>query len=476
MSLRRKVLWSVLLVSLVATSAVPVPAQQVTLLAEGSPQHFVAAYYLNEFQDHVPVRFQVDSVTGRWQPVRLATTHPLWLQWSNGLDQYTVYARPGDTLYVQTHPRQPLYYSFHARSRAGVHQAELAFFNRLKQQGLGLGLPDAMGLFVNARYPLQLPRLRAKRDQRLALLHRYHDSLPLSAAFFTFARQQIQAQYLAALLGPYYDPAGGYTELPGSYSRVVEAAEPAAFLTSDTLVQTSQVYRACAVGYVRYRGRAALGTADELTTLYQLACTLLRGKTRDYVLFALLKQQVGKLLPSFSTYSARFQGDCATPAYRQYLDSVCRRPTLLAQLPALLNTSLRRAPTGDTLTWRQLVANNRGRVVYLDLWASWCGPCLAEMPASAQLQTQLRGQPVQFVYVSLDRDSVKWRQALRAQQLVRPNTQHYLLAPDSPLATFLQVPPIPRYVLLDQQGQAVSLDAARPRDPLLLTDLAHLFP
>jgi hypothetical protein len=40
----------------------------------------------------------------------------------------------------------------------------------------------------------------------------------------------------------------------------------------------------------------------------------------------------------------------------------------------------------------------------------------------------------------------------------------------------LKVPPIPHYVLIDRQGEAVSLDAARPGDPLLRPDLAKLLP
>jgi thiol-disulfide isomerase/thioredoxin len=115
-------------------------------------------------------------------------------------------------------------------------------------------------------------------------------------------------------------------------------------------------------------------------------------------------------------------------------------------------------------------------VLYLDVWASWCAPCLAEMPNSAKLQQALVGQPVQFVYLSIDTDATKWRQALAAHKLARPGTTHYLLDPESELAKFLKVPPIPHYVLIDRQGEAVSLDAARPGDPLLRPDLAKLLP
>lgn len=96
------------------------------------------------------------------------------------------------------------------------------------------------------------------------------------------------------------------------------------------------------------------------------------------------------------------------------------------------------------------------------------------MPASANLQQTLRGQPIQFVYVSLDTNPVKWHQALTTHHLTQPGTQHYLLDPESALAKYFNAPPIPRYILLDQQGQVASLDAARPSSTLLQADLSNL--
>lgn len=450
-------------------------APGIVLIGEGARDNVAFVYYQNEFQDQVQVLMKPDSATGRWAPRRLSTTHPLWLQLSQGMSQYALYARPDDTVHIQTNAVRPPFYTFRSPRTSAARLAELGFFESLKPHGLSINVPDFAGLFLNARYPRQAEQFCRKFDQRRAWLQRMQDSLHLAPAFVTFAHQQLRAQYLAALFHPYFDEERAFTQFPASYAQQLAASGAAQFLTNDSLARASPTYRGAAVGYVAYLSRDSMGTPAALAAQYHHARTGLSGRTRDYALFFLLKQNLGKQLSTYDSYLARFRRDCHTPAYVRYIDSVAARPAGLRTRPELAATPLR-SSTGQTITWEQLLTQHRGNVLYLDVWASWCAPCLAEMPNSAKLQQALVGQPVQFVYLSIDTDATKWRQAIAAHQLARPGTEHYLLDPESELAKFLKVPPIPHYILLDKQGEAVSLDAARPGDPLLRPDLAKLLP
>jgi thiol-disulfide isomerase/thioredoxin len=446
----------------------------VTLIDEYARADGLHPLYQDEFHDVVRPRPERDSTTGCSLPLRFPARHSLLLQLSKGMEQYLVYARPGDTICVRTHPNETPYYTFHGLPHSPPQRAgELNFFTTLQLRGVGMGLPDALGALPGARFARQEPRFRALRDQRLALLRHLTDSLALSPDFVRFASQRIHIQYLQALLHPYWDKSHAFRELPAAYVHRLDSLGTSLLLTSDSLVRTSTQYRGAVAGYVRFLGRDSLDTPAELPLLYRQACTALRGRTRDYALFEMLKTSLGRHLPQYATYYARFRRDCATPAYVRYLDSVAARPATLLQRPALLRTPLL-SSTGATLTLEQLLANNRGQILYVDLWASWCGPCLAEMPASAALQNTPVGRQVRFIYISVDSSPEPWRKAIAAHQLARPGTQHYLLSRDSELARFLNAPPIPRYLLFNKQGQAVSLDAARPSEPVLLTDLAEL--
>jgi len=98
------------------------------------------------------------------------------------------------------------------------------------------------------------------------------------------------------------------------------------------------------------------------------------------------------------------------------------------------------------------LAEFKGKAVVLNLWATWCGPCVAEMPTLARLQTESAGKPVAVVAVSLDR--VEDRANALAFIARRPPLSFYA-EPKYALA-FAFKPPIeglPTTVLIDPAGR-----------------------
>lgn len=93
-----------------------------------------------------------------------------------------------------------------------------------------------------------------------------------------------------------------------------------------------------------------------------------------------------------------------------------------------------------------------GRVVLVNLWASWCDPCLREMPALDRLQSRLGGSDFTVVAVSLDRDPNEARAFLRARGI-----RHLAFYRDDKLSLFqaLNVPGLPLSVLIDRQGRGI---------------------
>ena len=89
-----------------------------------------------------------------------------------------------------------------------------------------------------------------------------------------------------------------------------------------------------------------------------------------------------------------------------------------------------------------------GNVVFLNLWATWCGPCLAEMPAMASLYQQLSGNGFSMVAVS-DEDPETVREFLEDS----PYPFTILLDPDNVLGRRFEVIAIPSTFIIDRQGR-----------------------
>lgn len=111
----------------------------------------------------------------------------------------------------------------------------------------------------------------------------------------------------------------------------------------------------------------------------------------------------------------------------------------------------------------QLMKPYKGKVVYIDFWAPWCGPCMREMPASKKLQQELKGKDVVFLYIGISCSKASWESTIKDKDLTG---EHYFANENEAqlLAEKFNISSIPFYVLVDKQGKVVDGDASRPSD------------
>ncbi|WP_201980534.1 TlpA family protein disulfide reductase [Hymenobacter rubidus] len=108
------------------------------------------------------------------------------------------------------------------------------------------------------------------------------------------------------------------------------------------------------------------------------------------------------------------------------------------------------------------LADLRGKVVYLDFWGTWCGPCMKEMPASNELKQKFAGRDVAFVYISVGDKADKWQQVLAAEHLTSPNSIHLRSPEQDDVAARYQVQGYPTYWLIGRDGRIITRTAPRP--------------
>ena len=98
----------------------------------------------------------------------------------------------------------------------------------------------------------------------------------------------------------------------------------------------------------------------------------------------------------------------------------------------------------------------RGKVVLLDFWASWCGPCRRESPNVLRLYKQYKDKGFTVFSVSLDEDAASWKQAIAKDGLIWPNHVSDLMGWKTPMTQLYQFESIPHTVLIDKEGKIIA--------------------
>jgi thiol-disulfide isomerase/thioredoxin len=102
-----------------------------------------------------------------------------------------------------------------------------------------------------------------------------------------------------------------------------------------------------------------------------------------------------------------------------------------------------------------------GKVVYIDVWATWCGPCKKEIPHLKTLEEKYHGKNIEFVSISTDQDVNKWKEFIATESMSGLQL-HQSDEAEKTISRYFVINSIPRFILIDESGKIVSADAPRP--------------
>jgi len=103
------------------------------------------------------------------------------------------------------------------------------------------------------------------------------------------------------------------------------------------------------------------------------------------------------------------------------------------------------------------LADFKGKYVYIDFWATWCGPCLAEVPNYRQLVKDYAGRNVAFISISVDRDKPKWEDMVKKEKFEWVQLHDSIKMNDDYLVRY-----IPSFIFIDTEGKIIAPRAPRP--------------
>lgn len=177
------------------------------------------------------------------------------------------------------------------------------------------------------------------------------------------------------------------------------------------------------------------------------------------------KEELRKFNEAFSRYAANYPDLVEKTSIRiNELSKVLGRGDRLPYDPNL------ETPDGGCIKLSELY----GKVLYIDFWATWCGPCCGEIPYMEKLYKRLKdNSSVELISISLDENKAAWLDKLTEDQ---PDWLQCRLSADQneKLSKVLNINGIPRFVIIDTDGKFISTYAPRPSDPEILDLLTSL--
>ncbi len=126
---------------------------------------------------------------------------------------------------------------------------------------------------------------------------------------------------------------------------------------------------------------------------------------------------------------------------------------------------LKDAKTADELL-KKLIEPYKGKVIYLDFWGTWCGPCKGEMKYVSAIKQAMKGKDVIFMYLANRSPEKAWKNVIKQNHLVGENIVHYNLPEEQEamLERRLGIQSFPTFMIIDKKGDIVNMKAPRPSD------------
>lgn len=128
---------------------------------------------------------------------------------------------------------------------------------------------------------------------------------------------------------------------------------------------------------------------------------------------------------------------------------------------------------GKEKFFSEVLNKNKNKVIYIDVWASWCGPCKIEMPSSIALKNKFKNDDVVFIYLSIDSKKELWEKAILNWGI---KGEHYLIKNglNSSFSKHFNIQGVPHYLLIDKDGKIIFPAGAKPSSKSIEVSIKEL--
>jgi len=368
------------------------------------------------------------------------------------------YAKPGDTLTLAYDAENP-YQTLHFTGQDAKANNYLAA-KRIKERNL-------IGEDVNVYTFKEQDFVEKQKEIKQVLVKMLEAESGLKQDFISRERRNIQYSYLENLKN--YERNHQYYTKDSSFKASANLLDELKDIALDREVDFKYSY-----SYIRLIDNHVSNQADKLSKTQNIAydVALLEAINdlkntfiKDNLLYKNAQYGITRTSDLKAYYAAFMRGSSNNTHKEEITASYNKLKNVMQGMPSpqFINYE---TPAGSTISLNDI----KGKYIYIDVWATWCGPCKAEIPYLKKVESMYKNANIQFVSISIDRlkDKDKWKKMIEEENLGGVQ----LLADNAFDSQFVQdyyIKGIPKFILLDPMGNIVDPNAPRPSDKKLIT-------
>ena len=236
------------------------------------------------------------------------------------------------------------------------------------------------------------------------------------------------------------------------------------FFKSELCKQFHDLYVRDNIGNVLTEERNLFDTYRALSILDSIGCT---RDIRDIVIvnkISNLQEQRREPLPDLVMQFV--EENVKMPAAKAYLNAQNDKYLALQRRDISKSPSLKSAEDVANMSdgeqmLRKLTEPYRGKIILLDIWGTWCGPCKEGLKHSQEEYKRLKDYDLVYLYLANRSPEESWQNIIKEYEVLGDNVVHYNLpeAQQQAIQNFIGITGYPTYKLIDREGNVLDVNA-----------------
>jgi thiol-disulfide isomerase/thioredoxin len=296
------------------------------------------------------------------------------------------------------------------------------------------------------------------KKKRVEFLEAYRKQYPVSPEFIKWAEADIEYEFIFLLYFPVSSGEITFEKLPAGYIpgdiKLAENEYPSRYFSSGSGL------------YILFYGGNLFNYAPSI-----VASDIVKkydGYLRSYLLSVMFGEYANKLslnyltdfLSTIENTKSYIQDSIHSDYIKKGMDYITAVTNTFPD-SVLLNTRLVSSENKKEMLLKDVLDKYKGRPLYFDFWASWCGPCLGDIENSKEVKEFFVKKGVEYLYFSIDAKESDWKN--KTEEYGIGKNQYLILdAKNSPLTKYLNIKLIPKYIFFNNKHDIVDFEAPSP--------------